>query len=97
MKQHMLTHKIRDMPPSFEKGLSGPSGPPSEERDGSPDRRSSPEKMELKRSPPAHPPMPHAPIDMPPLPKRPSGKPDHLALANRFYRPLTRLREGRHR
>ncbi|XP_073941811.1 uncharacterized protein isoform X1 [Choristoneura fumiferana] len=72
MKQHMLTHKIRDMPPSFEKGLSGPSGPPSEEREGSPDRRSSPEKMELKRSPPAHPPMPHAPIDMPPLPKRPS-------------------------
>ncbi|KAI8427920.1 hypothetical protein MSG28_002256 [Choristoneura fumiferana] len=73
MKQHMLTHKIRDMPPSFEKGLSGPSGPPSEEREGSPDRRSSPEKMELKRSPPAHPPMPHAPIDMPPLPKRPSA------------------------
>ncbi|XP_063529864.1 homeotic protein spalt-major isoform X1 [Cydia strobilella] len=73
MKQHMLTHKIRDMPPSFEKGMPGPPGPPSEERDASPERRSSPDKLELKRSPPAHPPMSHAPpIDMPPMPKRPS-------------------------
>ncbi|XP_041969227.1 homeotic protein spalt-major-like isoform X2 [Aricia agestis] len=73
MKQHMLTHKIRDMPPGFEKS-SGPSGPPSEEgRDASPDRRSSPDKVDLKRSPPAHPPpMAHPPIDMPPLPKRPA-------------------------
>lgn len=31
MKQHMLTHKIRDMPPGFDKGSSGPTGPPSEE------------------------------------------------------------------
>ncbi|XP_045765542.1 sal-like protein 3 isoform X4 [Maniola jurtina] len=76
MKQHMLTHKIRDMPPGFDKGASGPSGPSSEDgRDPSPDRRSSPEKMDLKRSPPAHPPPPMShppPIDMPPLPKRPS-------------------------
>ncbi|XP_050362369.1 homeotic protein spalt-major-like isoform X2 [Nymphalis io] len=76
MKQHMLTHKIRDMPPGFDKGVSGSTGPPSEEgRDPSPDRRSSPEKMDLKRSPPAHPPPPLAhppPIDMPPLPKRPT-------------------------
>ncbi|XP_052747206.1 homeotic protein spalt-major isoform X1 [Bicyclus anynana] len=75
MKQHMLTHKIRDMPPGFDKGPGGPSGPPSEEgRDPSPDRRSSPEKLDLKRSPPVHPPPPmsHPPIDMPPLPKRPT-------------------------
>ncbi|XP_069357393.1 homeotic protein spalt-major-like isoform X2 [Maniola hyperantus] len=76
MKQHMLTHKIRDMPPGFDKGASGPSGPSSEDgRDPSPDRRSSPEKMDLKRSPPVHPPPPMShlpPIDMPPLPKRPS-------------------------
>lgn len=77
MKQHMLTHKIRDMPPGFDKGISGSTGPPSEEgRDPSPERRSSPEKMDLKRSPPALPPpqMTHPPpIDMPPLPKRPTG------------------------
>ncbi|XP_046961182.1 homeotic protein spalt-major-like isoform X2 [Vanessa cardui] len=76
MKQHMLTHKIRDMPPGFDKSVSGSTGPPSEEgRDPSPDRRSSPEKMDLKRSPPAHPPPPLShppPIDMPPLPKRPT-------------------------
>ncbi|XP_059060384.1 homeotic protein spalt-major isoform X4 [Achroia grisella] len=76
MKQHMLTHKIRDMPPGFDKNSSGLTGGSSEDgRDGSPDRRSSPDKMDLKRSPPAHPPppMPHAPpIDMPPLPKRPT-------------------------
>ncbi|XP_026756890.2 homeotic protein spalt-major isoform X1 [Galleria mellonella] len=76
MKQHMLTHKIRDMPPGFDKNSSGPTGPSSEDgRDGSPDRRSSPDKLDLKRSPPAHPPppMPHVPpIDMPPLPKRPT-------------------------
>ncbi|KAM3964732.1 LOW QUALITY PROTEIN: sal-like protein 1 [Aphomia sociella] len=76
MKQHMLTHKIRDMPPGFDKSSSGPTGPSSEDgRDGSPDRRSSPDKLDLKRSPPAHPPPPmtHAPpIDIPSLPKRPS-------------------------
>ncbi|XP_032529878.2 sal-like protein 3 isoform X4 [Danaus plexippus] len=76
MKQHMLTHKIRDMPPGFEKSVSGPTGPPSEEgREPSPDRRSSPEKIDLKRSPPALPPVTIAhppPIDMPPLPKRPT-------------------------
>ncbi|CAH2066821.1 unnamed protein product, partial [Iphiclides podalirius] len=74
MKQHMLTHKIRDMPPGFDKGGSG-SGPNEDPREPSPDRRSSPDKMDLKRSPPAHPPPPmtHAPpIDMPPLPKRPT-------------------------
>ncbi|XP_068620810.1 homeotic protein spalt-major isoform X2 [Battus philenor] len=71
MKQHMLTHKIRDMPPGFDKGSNGPN---EETRDPSPDRRSSPDKMDLKRSPPVHPPPPmnHAPIDMPPLPKRPT-------------------------
>lgn len=77
MKQHMLTHKIRDMPPGFDKGPGVPTAPSSEDgREPSPDRRSSPDKMELKRSPPAHPPpMTHAsPIDMPSLPKRPSGK-----------------------
>ncbi|XP_045459026.1 homeotic protein spalt-major-like [Melitaea cinxia] len=76
MKQHMLTHKIRDMPPGFDKSISGSTGPPSEEgRDPSPERRSSPEKMDLKRSPPALPPPPMThppPIDMPPLPKRPT-------------------------
>ncbi|CAK1603102.1 unnamed protein product [Parnassius mnemosyne] len=75
MKQHMLTHKIRDMPPGFDKGGNGPMGPNEESREPSPDRRSSPDKMDLKRSPPAHPPPPmtHAPpIDMPPLPKRPT-------------------------
>lgn len=73
----MLTHKIRDMPPGFDKGPGVPTAPSSEDgREPSPDRRSSPDKMELKRSPPAHPPpMTHAsPIDMPSLPKRPSGK-----------------------
>lgn len=77
MKQHMLTHKIRDMPPGFDKSSTGLS---DEARETSPDRRSSPDKMDLKRSPPAHPPpMSHAPpIDMPPLPKRPSGKKIHL-------------------
>ncbi|XP_060801092.1 homeotic protein spalt-major isoform X2 [Amyelois transitella] len=73
MKQHMLTHKIRDMPPVFDKSPSGTTG--DETRESSPDRRSSPDKMELKRSPPAHPPPPMShpqPIDMPPLPKRPS-------------------------
>lgn len=67
MKQHMLTHKIRDVPPGFDRG--------QDDRESSPDRRSSPEKMDLKRSPPAHPPPPIThppPIDMPPLPKRPS-------------------------
>lgn len=77
MKQHMLTHKIRDMPPGFDKSPSGPLGLSNEEgRDTSPDRRSPPEKMDLKRSPPVHvpPPMTHAlPVDLPPLPKRPSG------------------------
>ncbi|XP_013133606.1 PREDICTED: homeotic protein spalt-major isoform X5 [Papilio polytes] len=82
MKQHMLTHKIRDMPPGFDKGGNGPAGPNEDTRDPSPDRRSSPDKMDLKRSPPAHPPPPmtHAPpIDMPPLPKRPtvSSTPTH--------------------
>ncbi|CAH0725853.1 unnamed protein product, partial [Brenthis ino] len=76
MKQHMLTHKIRDMPPGFDKGSSGPTGPPSEEgREPSPDRRSSPDKIDLKRSPPVLPPNPMShppPIDMPPLPKRPT-------------------------
>ncbi|CAG5022168.1 unnamed protein product [Parnassius apollo] len=75
MKQHMLTHKIRDMPPGFDKGGNGSMGPNEESREPSPDRRSSPDKMDLKRSPPAHPPPPmtHAPpIDMPPLPKRPT-------------------------
>ncbi|XP_045511767.1 homeotic protein spalt-major-like isoform X3 [Colias croceus] len=74
MKQHMLTHKIRDMPPGFDKNGSGPTGATSEDgRDPSPERRSSPDKMDLKRSPPAHPPPPMnhpPPIDMPPLPKR---------------------------
>lgn len=73
MKQHMLTHKIRDVPPGFDKSSSGAD----DTRDGSPDRRSSPDKLDLKRSPPAHPPpqMTHPPpIDMPPMPKRPSGK-----------------------
>ncbi|CAG9784389.1 unnamed protein product [Diatraea saccharalis] len=70
MKQHMLTHKIRDMPPGFDKA---PPTPNDEPREPSPDRRSSPDKMDLKRSPPALPPMSHAPpIDMPPMPKRPS-------------------------
>ncbi|XP_053608068.1 homeotic protein spalt-major-like isoform X2 [Plodia interpunctella] len=72
MKQHMLTHKIRDMPPGFDKSSSGAT---DDTRESSPDRRSSPDKMELKRSPPAHPPPPMShppPIDMPPLPKRPS-------------------------
>ncbi|XP_012549949.1 homeotic protein spalt-major isoform X1 [Bombyx mori] len=73
MKQHMLTHKIRDMPPGFDKNVVG--APSSEDgRDQSPERRS-PEKLDLKRSPPVHvpPPMNHTPsIDMPPLPKRPS-------------------------
>ncbi|XP_075992339.1 spalt major isoform X2 [Anticarsia gemmatalis] len=67
MKQHMLTHKIRDVPPGFDKS--------QDDRESSPDRRSSPDKLDLKRSPPAHPPPPitHAPpIDMPPLPKRPT-------------------------
>lgn len=78
MKQHMLTHKTRDMPPSFDKSVSS-GGTASEEntRDGSPERRSTPEKMDLKRSPPAHvpPPITHpSPVDMPPLPKRPSCK-----------------------
>lgn len=71
MKQHMLTHKIRDVPPGFDKSSSGAD----DTRDGSPDRRSSPDKLDLKRSPPAHPPpqMTHPPpIDMPPMPKRPS-------------------------
>ncbi|XP_014360121.2 homeotic protein spalt-major isoform X1 [Papilio machaon] len=82
MKQHMLTHKIRDMPPGFDKGGNGPAGLNEDTRDPSPDRRSSPDKMDLKRSPPAHPPPPmtHAPpIDMPPLPKRPtvSSTPTH--------------------
>ncbi|KAJ2953653.1 hypothetical protein O0L34_g1269 [Tuta absoluta] len=75
MKQHMLTHKIRDMPPGFT-DKSNQSAPSTDDgRDQSPERRSSPDKMDLKRSPPAHPqpPMSHAPpIDMPPLPKRPS-------------------------
>ncbi|KAI5641450.1 zinc-finger double domain-containing protein [Phthorimaea operculella] len=75
MKQHMLTHKIRDMPPGFN-DKSNQSAPSTDDgRDQSPERRSSPDKMDLKRSPPAHPqpPMSHAPpIDMPPLPKRPS-------------------------
>ncbi|XP_047515663.1 homeotic protein spalt-major isoform X3 [Pieris napi] len=74
MKQHMLTHKIRDMPPSFDKNGSNPAS--SEDgREPSPERRSSPDKMDLKRSPPVHPPPPihHPPsIDMPPLPKRPT-------------------------
>ncbi|KAL0849241.1 hypothetical protein ABMA28_013573 [Loxostege sticticalis] len=72
MKQHMLTHKIRDMPPGFDKGPGSATG--DETRESSPDRRSSPDKMDLKRSPPRHPPpMTHpSPIDMPPLPKRPS-------------------------
>lgn len=73
MKQHMLTHKIRDVPPGFDKSSSGAD----DGRDPSPDRRSSPDKVDLKRSPPAHPPpqITHpAPIDMPPMPKRPSGK-----------------------
>lgn len=73
MKQHMLTHKIRDMPPGFDKNAPGMSDDGRE----SPDRRSSPDKMDLKRSPPAlpQPPMTHAPpMDMPPLPKRPSCK-----------------------
>ncbi|XP_072936671.1 sal-like protein 1 isoform X2 [Epargyreus clarus] len=73
MKQHMLTHKIRDMPPGFEKPPGGPG--PDELREPSPDRRSSPDKMDLKRSPPVHPPPPmshSSPIDMPPLPKRPT-------------------------
>ncbi|XP_038208669.1 homeotic protein spalt-major-like isoform X4 [Zerene cesonia] len=74
MKQHMLTHKIRDMPPGFDKNGSGPTGAASEDgREPSPERRSSPDKMDLKRSPPAHPPPPMnhpPPIDMPPLPKR---------------------------
>ncbi|XP_063891194.1 homeotic protein spalt-major isoform X5 [Helicoverpa armigera] len=71
MKQHMLTHKIRDVPPGFDKSSSGAD----DTREASPDRRSSPDKLDLKRSPPAHPPpqMTHPPpIDMPPLPKRPS-------------------------
>ncbi|CAH0700587.1 unnamed protein product [Spodoptera exigua] len=71
MKQHMLTHKIRDVPPGFDKSSSGAD----DTRDASPDRRSSPDKLDLKRSPPAHPPpqMTHPPpIDMPPMPKRPS-------------------------
>ncbi|KAG6452515.1 hypothetical protein O3G_MSEX007681 [Manduca sexta] len=75
MKQHMLTHKIRDMPPGFDKGPGGPTGTSMDDaRDPSPDRRSSPDKVDLKRSPPVHPPpMTHAPpIDMPSLPKRPS-------------------------
>ncbi|VVD01813.1 unnamed protein product, partial [Leptidea sinapis] len=67
--------KIRDMPPNFDKS-SGLSGPGSEDgREGSPERRSSPDKLDLKRSPSALPPsiMNHPPpIDMPPLPKRPS-------------------------
>lgn len=76
MKQHMLTHKIRDMPPTFDKSSTGP---PSEEstRDASPERRSSPDKLDLKRSPPAHPPPPlnhPSPLDMPPMPKRPAGE-----------------------
>ncbi|KAL4708118.1 hypothetical protein ACJJTC_009897 [Scirpophaga incertulas] len=71
MKQHMLTHKIRDMPPGFDKT---PQPPNDDHREPSPDRRSSPDKMDLKRSPPAHPPpLTHVPpMDMPPLPKRPS-------------------------
>lgn len=76
MKQHMLTHKIRDMPPGFDKSSGSLQSEDSHGRD-SPDRRSSPDKIDLKRSPPAHPPPPitHAPsMDMPPLPKRPSGK-----------------------
>lgn len=88
MKQHMLTHKIRDMPPGFDKGISGSTGPPSEEgRDPSPERRSSPEKMDLKRSPPALPPpqMTHPPpIDMPPLPKRPTGMYFPNKIINQF-------------
>ncbi|XP_049867253.1 homeotic protein spalt-major-like [Pectinophora gossypiella] len=74
MKQHMLTHKIRDMPPGFDKSSSQPASG-DDGRDQSPDRRSSPDKLDLKRSSPAHPPptMTHAPpIDMPPMPKRPS-------------------------
>ncbi|XP_037976914.2 homeotic protein spalt-major isoform X4 [Plutella xylostella] len=85
MKQHMLTHKIRDMPPTFDKSSTGP---PSEEstRDASPERRSSPDKLDLKRSPPAHPPPPlnhPSPLDMPPMPKRPavpSGPPHQPPL-----------------
>lgn len=79
MKQHMLTHKIRDMPPTFEKGPSGMGTSLSsndDTRDASPERRSTPEKMDLKRSPPIHPPpsLSHPPaLDMPPLPKRPPG------------------------
>lgn len=82
MKQHMLTHKIRDMPPTFEKGPNGGSiGTPlqatqDDSREMSPERRSTPEKMDLKRSPPIHPPPPLThppPLDMPPLPKRPTG------------------------
>lgn len=73
MKQHMLTHKIRDMPPGFDRSQSGSME--SDGREPSPERRS-PEKLDLKRSSPAHPPPPmtHAPpIDMPSLPKRPTG------------------------
>ncbi|XP_026323573.1 homeotic protein spalt-major-like isoform X4 [Hyposmocoma kahamanoa] len=72
MKQHMLTHKIRDMPPGFDKSQS--ASMESDGREPSPERRS-PEKLDLKRSSPAHPPPPmtHAPpIDMPSLPKRPT-------------------------
>lgn len=73
MKQHMLTHKIRDMPPGFDKSQSGSME--SDGREPSPERRS-PEKLDLKRSSPAHPPPPMThvpPIDMPSLPKRPTG------------------------
>ncbi|KAJ0181877.1 hypothetical protein K1T71_002599 [Dendrolimus kikuchii] len=74
MKQHMLTHKIRDMPPGFDKG-PGSQMPNEELREPSPERRSTPDKLDLKRSPPIHPPPPMSqapPIDMPPLPKRPT-------------------------
>lgn len=80
MKQHMLTHKIREMPPTFDKSISNPiniatPNPPEEPREPSPERRASPEKLDLKRSPPIHvPPLAHtSPLDMPPLPKRPTG------------------------
>ncbi|GBP71640.1 Sal-like protein 1 [Eumeta japonica] len=82
MKQHMLTHKIRDMPPTFDKGNAGAAaapgggGPAAEEaREPSPERRASPDKPDLKRSPPAPPapPLAHPPLpDLPPLPKRPT-------------------------
>ncbi|XP_077503625.1 sal-like protein 1 isoform X2 [Amblyomma americanum] len=85
LKQHMLTHKIRDLPATLfaatpSAGASGPSPAPSPGRSASPcsEQRpgASPDESRTKRVEPGGPPPPPPPPQH--QPRRPPGLPRHV-------------------